>query len=1316
MNLAFPEGALLYRVRAIGQFDGSTQPGRKEGAWSYAPATLTTQQAFADNDAQNHNIARDMADGLLPEMNWQYSAGFAEDGKRKEVIGFFDGSQRGRQQLTLINTEQHALVGESVYDHQGRATVNILPVPVNSLGLGYYSGNNTTLNGGFDRNSFDTDRRTNPNDPNFTGSLPLPANSATSTYYSGNNPLSFELRDLIPEANGYAYTQAIPTNDGTGRLRSQSGIGQTFSNANLDERTTSFFYSKPTQYQLNRLFGSEVGYARFYQKNLTKDPNGQVSVAYTDQAGRTIATALNGTGAANLLELDDKPPAVIITEDLLKEGQEPNQDGDLEATFFIEVINPQTFSYTLDYDLNGADACIGCLSYCETCKYDYRITIKHPDNPNYFYDSGWQLGQSNAAAAPVTFNNFPVPGVYKLVKTMRPSVSAAAAFRKKLYNDVMADLYGTSQTCVVLETANPEDCNPSCTDLCAQAYIGSDGSGTTRYYDADMNWQNTSGVAYTASSPEHLNAIADCEANCDAPQYFTNSLCDIRLEALKQDMSPGGLYFDTLPAKYEKDINGLYVINADGDRVIVSNYTSSVRQQWLNNYPISGGLLNGFNFDAGTSFSSWDDVRNNWDDAYADVLATYHPEYCRYQALCLNDIVCDGASATMDDVNHYVTLMMQGDDDAYAFSSTNGHNYNFFNPLGQPKDLTPNNNSLYCFADDVDGGGAAYDQDPLAVVACKETDIANYLRGYLSFTKTNGLAETYSIWFVLDDPLGIATGNGPANNIPQTVIDIFQAFHGNGTTPGLIGSNTGQVSKYQFFRSTYLFFRDLVLYEHANAFTCGNSSWQAYHNTDGDFDGLTDADGFQLLFPPNPIYENYSSPTTIGTTMTTVTCAQNCTAFAADWMAQLADCITAAGLNSAQQASLRNDLIEVCKAGCDASNQFQGTSVTPSGLTCYVTGGQTFCDFDAVIAFHLSACTTSVVHPAPSYEPEDCHCGPLQDYIVANNLVAGSNPLTPTSAELTAITNHINLEGWNGTPYPESEVESWLKHCRGEAGNIDESYPEELECTVCKCGELLDFIDQNDLAADINVILTSEHQGIADALNAALTTPAYTASFTANDIATWLFECGQSDPNETLFGNFPQELDCPIAPGPVVNLDSLALMLCQDELARIDEINKRRRFTRKLLELAEKTYQDYLTTCRNSANEALNATYPLDEFYYTLYYYDQAGNLVKTIAPREVDPSQGFTVSDQVNADRTADNGSLTHPAHEAVTRYRYNGLNQVVEQSTPDGGTTFFWYNRIGQLVASQSARQEEMSTPGSFVYSYSNYDALGRVIEAGE
>ncbi len=55
--------------------------------------------------------------------------------------------------------------------------------------------------------------------------------------------------------------------------------------------------------------------------------------------------------------------------------------------------------------------------------------------------------------------------------------------------------------------------------------------------------------------------------------------------------------------------------------------------------------------------------------------------------------------------------------------------------------------------------------------------------------------------------------------------------------------------------------------------------------------------------------------------------------------------------------------------------------------------------------------------------------------------------------------------------------------------------------------------------------------------------------------------------------------------------------------------------------------------------------------------------------------------------------------------------LNQVVEQNSPDGGLSKFWYDRLGRLVFSQNAKQALLNQ-----YSYTRYDNLGRIEEVGQ
>ncbi|KAB2859612.1 MAG: hypothetical protein F9K09_01455 [Flavobacteriales bacterium] len=139
----------------------------------------------------------------------------------------------------------------------------------------------------------------------------------------------------------------------------------------------------------------------------------------------------------------------------------------------------------------------------------------------------------------------------------------------------------------------------------------------------------------------------------------------------------------------------------------------------------------------------------------------------------------------------------------------------------------------------------------------------------------------------------------------------------------------------------------------------------------------------------------------------------------------------------------------------------------------------------------------------------------------------------------------------------------------------------------------------------------------------------------------------------------------------------------------------------------------YEETCVNPENidDHFWLTYPLGYHHYTLYYYNRAGNLIQTVPP------QGVDLLDIDNTNDAFDNVGMnrnTSPNHRFVTDYEYNSLGQLVKQITPDGGATYFYYNKLGQLRFSQNEKQLGDGTNPS--YSYTKYDKLGRIIEVGE
>ncbi|MBL7935913.1 MAG: hypothetical protein JNM51_08925, partial [Bacteroidia bacterium] len=151
--------------------------------------------------------------------------------------------------------------------------------------------------------------------------------------------------------------------------------------------------------------------------------------------------------------------------------------------------------------------------------------------------------------------------------------------------------------------------------------------------------------------------------------------------------------------------------------------------------------------------------------------------------------------------------------------------------------------------------------------------------------------------------------------------------------------------------------------------------------------------------------------------------------------------------------------------------------------------------------------------------------------------------------------------------------------------------------------------------------------------------------------------------------------------------------------------------------------QGYIKKCMGETIENFYMKYNAGDYHYTLYYYDQAGNLVRTVPPEGVKVETIATNYVLIKNDRNtkAPYGSKSYYTdHKLQTTYTYNSLNQLVKQQTPDAGISYFWYDKLGRLIASQNAKQYAkvvtvLGVPHK-TYSYTKYDDLGRISEVGE
>ena len=210
ISLAYPAGIIIYRVRGVGRdINSSNYTNFAEGPWSYSPLVFDLKSAYTSTQSYVYS-------GLDIVKNWSYNVTYAEDGKRKEVINYVDGSSRNRQTTTILNSDQNAIVSETMYDYEGRQAVQTLPTPVVSGGIGFYDNSGNAFNNGFDKYDFDRDATysSGPDGMSTTATL-------TSKYYSNNNTSTSMFADFISDSEDYPYSQTWFNRDGTNIVVSQ---------------------------------------------------------------------------------------------------------------------------------------------------------------------------------------------------------------------------------------------------------------------------------------------------------------------------------------------------------------------------------------------------------------------------------------------------------------------------------------------------------------------------------------------------------------------------------------------------------------------------------------------------------------------------------------------------------------------------------------------------------------------------------------------------------------------------------------------------------------------------------------------------------------------------------------------------------------------------------------------------------------------------------------------------------------------------------------------------------------------------------------
>ena len=592
INLTYPSGKIFYRLRAVGYlFNTSGIPQERYTSWLYP-----LNQPMVINSTSIASLAP-----FQLTQNWQYVTSYAEGGKYKKVISYYDGSIRKRQVLTNISSDSTVVVADSKYDKEGRETVNMLPTPLKGSDLSLRTNFNTFPAG---INSYDNAFETTPNDALSDG-------SQTAAYYSAANNVEILHKDYIPDAQGYPFVVKQYLKDGTGRVWRQNSPGSTYVFQNPDNGVhyTEYMYGNPNPTELYRLFGSNVGNVTHYKKNAVIDPNGQISVSILDQENRVVATSLAGNAPTNIQKLDDN-----VSADLTVSLDEANvKDFNTNTSTIVSKIDNfvKNTNYHFVYSMTGVINQVSQYStICKECTYDLKmyilgpkgdtlkpITIRRNISPTTAVTCGGTNSYDVASLVDTNYT-FARIGEYTVVKELTLSTGGINTF---LSNLTSVAGYPDSATYVnnELSTVNYSSCDISCADRCKEKVL----------FD-NPTWAKDQ-VTYASNI---ANAINTCLASspCNTSNLTDNTKCKSALLQMQQQLSPDGLYYTNITE-------------------MQNAYTNS--GTWTIAKPSLTDLMNPLVFNL-----------PGYGDQWITYLVTGHKEYCHYTYNCITNAAAVQAS------------------------------------------------------------------------------------------------------------------------------------------------------------------------------------------------------------------------------------------------------------------------------------------------------------------------------------------------------------------------------------------------------------------------------------------------------------------------------------------------------------------------------------------------------------------------------------------------------------------------------------------------------------------------------------------------
>ncbi|MBN9485488.1 MAG: hypothetical protein J0H46_19230 [Bacteroidetes bacterium] len=1290
--LALEEGTGYYtwRVRRIGSRDymGRTDPAQW-GPWS---SSVSDNIDTSISSRSYHIFYYTQPDD---DKNWIYRRTFGD-----QQHWYFEHSQITNEKKDFANSllmpiqhqeqmhedwlkdKKHTIYSETVIDNSGRPSMQTLPAPQTGASMWIQYQNNLFKNSaGIKYKASDFDLNTNYNNPSTASGL-------YNDYYSDANT---DMR--IPGADGRPYSRTLYYNDPLNRPREISSPGNAHApdplhNTNASTANTiRKFYGRPSPTELLYVMGDEAPNDTAVHKIVTIDPNGTVSTTYTDEFDRTIATCLTPPGSSQLSYAG--VDALPITHSDTVKGRTnvaPNTIK-LQTSYVFSVPTSLNYLYQLIPRSYGDQ----CLNLCAMC--DYHITLTaHERYDTTMYrveaDTRPDIDTGTFGCKGKTFSitdKYSIPG-----KTLAPGTyDIGLTLTAKTSDPVTKTVYLDSVVGFMNKKIDqrfnsggyvlPKTGTSPLRTIDSMRYYATNKNyvALARYLNADTSKSYFQMIFNGLCDTLTLPTVKCKQQKCDTPlfaEYMKN-----QMQAF--DLDNGNTFFanaytntTTNGIAYTTDTNNLFIVTSDAEfnniikRMVADGYDCNLLwDAWVRVVQVYLSKQVAI-VPAGTTQLIATSPKYDWWQEFMETVGYKFPFTRRAHAQLYNA----SDSVRLKPYKYFPydwnTNMTAEDAMCYLYNSSHPctasgnpptwssyiynfptdpsvqqfHMYNFYTKLKQSNA----NNSYYVrsamLATTINSNGnkaqvmAKINTDCRKACDDRMTDLMTKLNDhYINVwaTKTEGF--NYSPWLpAATDSVTLRQNFCLANSVVATCKNMCDV------TP----DSSGYLSATKINKITKAMYYDIDVYSHpnTNTYSCA-AGYDSVHV-------IPSSTRAGLL-----IWLNYMNRRIRDSLTASGTLSYNWTALARAYSlavspANSAPCITnTVPMNSTDDISYfeygKEGIFR--NVGCVSKvsllrKSFDSVLVnTPTNVTLSAIMLDSVATNDSVV----------VVETIPSSFTFDAGYGTYSGGKMTYTIYGPKRATDTIQIPYTIISSSSpNASVFNGTIY---------------------KYTAGIRTDSCK------IID--------DAIVTANCVGLYY-YNKPVGGEGSATPFCSNMCAN-VDACG---------GNVCIKWYQPDPPNPDTTVKPVACaeLECRNFLTTLDyqiqRVHDNHEYT------VRKAYQDSCLSGK-PINDMFVNSYDMAHSVFTLYFYDRAGNLIRTVPPAGVVEDNTYT--------------RFTTPIDGYRTEYDYDTRGNVLRQKSADGGETWFYYDKMSRLRFSQNAKQAANNK-----FSYIKYDSLDRVIETGE